>query len=105
MNQQSGVVIAATYNIGDRPTIISYFKDSEGQPADPTTIIFKIRKPNGGDVTIKSEADATRVALGEWHWLIPAAFDESGIWWVLSQATAPFESAEEMALAVAQTRF
>lgn len=100
----NGVLVQAQYDVGDQPSIISTFKDSAGDLADPSTVIFSVREPDG-TITTEALGDATKLSLGVWTWLIPFPFDAEGVWWARANATAPFNSAEEIALGVGKSMF
>lgn len=83
------------YDIGDRPTLIAQFTNEAGTAADPTAITFTLKAPDG-TLTTATQSAATNPAVGTWKWPIPAAFDQSGVWWFRAEATAGLETAAEM---------
>lgn len=96
--------MSCQYDIGDQVTLIATFRDSNGDLADPSAITFEVREPNS-TTTQKSEVDASNPSIGVWHWLIPKPFDASGTWELRAAATAPFASAEVVALGVKKSKF
>ena len=79
----------AEYDVGDAPTLVATFKNDQGQLADPSTVTFRYRAPDGNLTSMVwtnavPGTDITRVSIGvfsakvpitqaggaySWHWL------------------------------------
>lgn len=85
----------ADFNVGDRPRINLTFKakDNAGawQPADPTEVVVKARKPDGTIVTIEETNDP---AVGAFH--VDISLDQAGKWRVWAKGTGAVETAGEI---------
>lgn len=64
--------------VGSEPRFTMTYKSLDGVAADPTTIILKLRKPDGTVVTIE-KASMTSPTTGTWRALY--TIDQSGRWW------------------------
>lgn len=94
------------YNVGDMPTLKATFYDKAEPPAlaNPTTIEFKLKAPNG-TVTTATQAAATNPSIGVWLWPIPAPFDAPGTWKFRAAGTGGVVTAEELVIKVAKSSF
>lgn len=92
------------YQIGDLLDVRVDFVNIAGQPANPTAIKFLIRDPSGNVLTL-NQTNATNPNVGEWHWLMPAAFDQAGTWRFRAASTLGLIAAVEQTVAVAASLF
>lgn len=105
--------MAVEYDVGDRPTLIATFRDEQDALADPDTVTFRYRAPDGTltSFTWTSGApgtDITRISLGVFSAQIPIT--QAGgfyAWHWLGQGAVPTatESDAETALHVRTTGF
>lgn len=103
----------ADYDVGDAPVLVATFKDSSGQLADPDTVIFRYKDPEGTLTQAQwtqavPGTDITRVSLGVFSAVIPIT--KSGgfyAWHWLGQGAvkAASESDKDTALHVRTTGF
>jgi hypothetical protein len=93
-----------TFDIGDLVEVVVKFVDVDGQPADPTSITFKQRSPDGTIVPL-SETDASNPGVGEWRWLMPGPFDAAGTWHFRAEATNGLITAVEQSVRVRKSAF
>lgn len=67
------------YDIGDEVTLTGVFTDTASALADPTTITFRLRTPDGGSTSLVYGTDAalTRSTTGTYivNWLTSAPGD------------------------------
>jgi hypothetical protein len=93
-----------SFNIGMRPTLTATFRDIDGDLADPTAIVFRLRPPRG-EVVEQTQAFATNVSTGVWEWQVPDALTLPGTWWVQALATEGLQTADEICFTVAKSKF
>lgn len=86
------VTVTATFYVGDEPT-------------DPTTVIFKVKRPNGtiDTHTYGVGSDVTRVSEGVFTLDIDC--DQSGEFWYRAEGTGMVEDAFENYFVVNTSRF
>lgn len=77
------------FDIGDQPTIEASFRDTSGEPADPTTVTLTVKAPDGTE----QDVEVTRNSLGEYSGVVEP--DQSGMWRYRWAATGALVAAEE----------
>lgn len=89
-----------TYQVGDRPTVTAYFTTIDtGDPANPTAITVRVRKPDG-TVTTYDQTNCTNPETGTWKFAFPFSIDQTGKWSVKFQGTATVIAADTISFAV-----
>ena len=66
-----------TYDIGDRVKIEAMFRDDDGNPADPDTIVLGLRQPDGTrvvhDYSDPGQSPLVREEAGHYSYVMTAA--------------------------------
>jgi len=86
-----------TYDVGDRRKLCCEIRNEDGDLADPTTVTFKIKAPDG-EVTVyvlDTDAELVRDSTGTYHvyWDITL----NGTYWWRFEASGNIGAAEEAA--------
>ena len=68
------------YDIGDQVQLAAAFTDENGDPADPTEVTFRIRKPDGTTTAYVYGVDATVVQTSVGNYTCTVDIDQSGTW-------------------------
>ncbi len=80
--------VGDVYGVGDRPPLIAYTTDATGAPADPTTAVFTVRRPDGTTITPTVDHPATGV------YVCSPLVDQVGRWAYRLVTTGPIEGSE-----------
>lgn len=90
-----------TYDVGDRIRCRVSFTDLDQNPADPTTVVAKVKDPTGNTSTYTDQV--VNDAVGSYY--IDVTLDQSGTWWYRFEGTGAVQAAEEQAFNVRDSRF
>lgn len=93
-----------TFDIGDRPTLVTTFRNTAGTLTNPTAITFSVLSPSGSMAT-QTQASATNPSTGIWHWELPSTIDIAGRWQVRAAATSGLICAVEQSFNVRDSDF
>lgn len=89
------------FDIGDVVRALARFRNVAGVLTDPTSVVGRVRKPDGtlGDVTFAKD---TPPVTGEY--IASIAIDQSGDWWVRATSTGTVASSVESIFTVRERR-
>jgi hypothetical protein len=94
-----------SYFPGDLIRVEATFRDEDGELADPGTVTFKARRPNGSILShaLGVDPDTQRESEGvfstEWH------LDTGGRWYFRVESAGAVQAAEETSVRVISTAF
>ena len=93
------------YDKGDRVQFTAAFTNLAGAAADPTTIRFKVKRPDLTETTwvYGTDAQVVRDGVGAYH--AEVDFDQSGDWTYRWEGTGAVQSAGERAVIVRASAF
>lgn len=92
--------MAATYDIGDAPTVTATFSDEDGVLTNPTTVTAKLLAPDG----TQTDLTPANTGTGIYRAAVPT-LTQAGTHRVKFFGTGALVAAEEVAFVVRQTRF
>lgn len=94
-----------TFDLGDRFKATVTFTDDNGTAADPTTVTFTVRQPDGTDTdyVYGTASEVTKTATGAYKLLLTAS--SAGLWAVRVKGTGTVVAADEGLFAVAAGNF
>lgn len=84
-----------TYDVGDRVELSFVFRDDEGAPTDPTTIVVKVRKPAGTVTTYTFGVDVALERDSAGRYALELTLDTAGSWSYRGIGTGAVEQAGE----------
>lgn len=96
----------AVLDVLDLVRVKAAFTDDAGDPADPTTVTFRIRTPAGVESAYAfggPGGEVVRDGLGLYH--VDVTVTESGRWHFRTEGSAPAQAAEESSAYVRETLF
>jgi hypothetical protein len=88
------------YDIGDLVKLTAAFTDAAGTAIDPTTVTFKILKPDGTTTTAVYGVDPAVVKAATGVYTYNVSITAAGMWWWRVTSTGTGQAAEEAALVV-----
>lgn len=77
-----------TLHIGDLYRVTATFKNTAGTPTNPTTVVFRLRKPDGVETTPAAVSDGAGV------YYYDIAIDQVGAWGYAFVGTGAVTAAE-----------
>lgn len=92
--------VPAEYDVGDQPTVTGLFTDIDGNPADPTSILVRVRNPDGTTIDEYDETDLENPTVGTWTFTFPTPFTDDGPYIVKFYGTAGVIAADDIRLVV-----
>jgi uncharacterized protein YfaS (alpha-2-macroglobulin family) len=93
------------FDLGDAPRAINKFRDFNGVLADPTTVMVKIRKPDGSIVTkpYPTDTEIVKDSTGIYH--VDLSTDMAGQWTIRWEGTGTVKAAIEQRFTVRRSDF
>lgn len=95
----------ASYDVGDLAACTVTFADSDGDPADPSTVRFKVRRPDGTTSTWTHGVDSEVVKTAVGAYRVHLDLTGSGIWGFRFEGTGSIQAAVEGSLQVNGSAF
>ena len=93
------------YDIGDEVYLTAAFTDENGDPADPTTVTFRSRKPDGTVTTYVYGIDAQVEYLSLGNYAVTLSVDLAGTWFYRWEGSDDPAAAEENIFTVRRSEF
>lgn len=84
------------YSVGNLVRVSAVFKDAAGTAIDPTTVGFKVRRPDTGAVTTYvygTDAQLVKDSVGNYH--VDVSADATGEWPYRFYSTGTGQAAQE----------
>jgi len=95
-----------TFDIRDRPRITARFTNLDGDPQTPTSIMVKVKRPSGEEVTYTSpDGSITTPSVGAVVFEFPSVLDADGMWHVRIIGAAGVNAAAETSFSVRPSAF
>ena len=88
-------VAANTYDVGDEVRLSAAFEKPANTPADPGTIVFKVKDPSGNITTYTYGSDAQLVKDSTGNYHVDVTIDEEGTWFYRFTGTGTVVAAGE----------
>ena len=93
------------YDIGDTPRFEARFTDIDGDPADPTTMRFRVKSPAGSTDYDQDAPEVTNPQVGTWMLDLGDPYDIAGYWIIRAEGLTGLVAAEEVRIAVRESAF
>lgn len=94
------------FDLGSAPLLAATYTDDVGVPADPTSVVVKVRRPDGTTVTYTNASlpAVTHPSLGNFELSLPAT-TQAGDWWYRFEATGAVADAKETRFTILGSAF
>lgn len=93
------------YDVGDLIRCTGTFTDADGNVQDPTTVIFKMREPDGTITTYTYNVDDEAVRSSEGVYYVDVSATSHGVWSYRWAGTGTGQAAGETQFRVYDSRF